>query len=90
MAINTDPYYYIKEDHPTHTAARATALEVMGEARRYDENVRVGWENRYYVDGLKHYRMSGVEISKSIMLEELINELHNGKVVRVDNIEWSI
>lgn len=88
--INADPYYFIDENKPNYSAARATALVVMGEARQHDEYIRVGFEIRYYIDGLEHYRLSGEKIGRNRMLKELEEYLLNGITLRVDNLEWSI
>ena len=88
--LNTDPYYFIDEKKHNYSAAIATALEVMAEARRYDEYIRVGYENKYYVEGMKHYRLSGQMINRGVMLNELAEYLSNGVTIRVDDFEWSI
>lgn len=88
--LNADPYYYLDADKPNYSSARATALEVMAEARKHNEYVRVGFENRYYVDGLEHCRITGEVIGRNRMMKELEEYLLNGITLRVDNLEWSI
>lgn len=88
--LNTDPDYYLDESKPNYSAARATVLEVMAEARKYNEYIRVGFENKYYIDGLEHCRITGEAIGRNLMLNELEEYLVNGNTLRVDNLEWSI
>ena len=91
MAIlNTNPYYFTDEDKPNYSVARATALEIMGEARRYDEYICVNGVNSYYIEGSKHYKLSGQPISRNDMLVVLKEALVDGKTIRVDTLEWSI
>lgn len=88
--LNTDSFYYTNEDTPNYSVARATALDIMGAAREYDEYICVDGVNEYYIEGLKHFKMSGHPISRNDMLVAIKNKLLDGATIRVDTLEWSI
>lgn len=87
---NTDPFYFTDEDKPNYSVARATALEVMGTARRYDEYIRVNGVNEYYSKGTRHFKMSGQPISRNDMLVALKEDLIGGATISISDLSWSI